>query len=248
MPVTPNIPSNDPTATLAPTGEPPHGSAAPGDPSIQPPTPPARPEGLPDRYWDEATGVRLNEAAQALSALEAHNAAQTEAFKDFPEKVEEAGKFYALPEAMLPEGMNLPEGVKFEPNTELLERALPVLHKHKVPREAFHDLARAFNAHEVEKFTADRKSFDEDSKKLGANGATRRQDIANRLSAIVGPEKAKFIDASVITSGAVEFFEDLLSKVSNPSVVPFSQNRDNQPLPLPQKLEDRFYGDKQKAS
>lgn len=237
-----------------PQGQPQGAPAAQGDPSNQtppsPPSTPQRPDGLPDSFWDEKAGPKINELVGAYNELAAERTKFTEAFKDFPEKVEDAGKFYKLPEEMLPEGVKLPDGIKFEPNTDLLNRALPILHQHKIPPAAFQDLTRAFNAYELERFQNDMKSLAEDAKKLGEKGPARRQELANRLTAIVGPERAKFIDTSALSSGAVEFFEELFSKITNQNnVVPLNQNRDSTPPPPPERVEDRWYGgQQQKAS
>lgn len=225
--------------------------AAPGGPSPTPPTPQAvKPEGLPDRYWDDTTGLRTKEIADTLSTLEADKAKQADTFKDFPDKPEDAGKFYTMPEQLLPEGMSLPEGTEFKPNQSLLDRALPVFHQYKVPREAFQELARQFNAHEVEQYTAVTKDFTEDNKKLGANADTRRQAVADGLSAIVGPEAAKFIDTGALTSGAVEFFEAIVSKFSAQNTAhPQRNGVDRPPPPPPQTIEQRWYpGNQQRAN
>jgi hypothetical protein len=230
--------------------------AAPGGPELNPAAP-VKPEGLPDRYFDPTTGVRLNEVAATLADVEAKNAANAEAFKDFPTDAAKAGEFYKLPEAMLPEGVKLPDGVTFEPNKALLERALPVLHAHKIPPAAFHDLTRAFNAYQVEAMQADMKSVADDNAKLGANGPARRKAVFDSLTSAVGPEMAKFADPnapSTISSGAIELFEAIVAKMSNQStVVPFNQNRDTSPAPntdkpLIDRLADSMYPQTQKAS
>lgn len=228
-------------------GAPPQGGQPqlPLDGNSAPPAPPVaapvKPEGLPDRYFDAATGVRLTEVAATLAEVEAERTKAAEAFKDFPEKAEDAGKFYKLPEEMLPEGVKLPDGVKFEPNTALLEAALPILHKHKISPDAFQELTRAFNAYELANY---QKGMDEvvaDNKKLGTNAAARRKDVGDRLTAL-DPEAAKFFDANAMTAGAIEMFERLLQKVTTQgNVFPLNGNRDTTPPTPPQKLEDRWY-------
>lgn len=237
MPVleAPTSPAN-PSATPAA----PPASAAPGDQS-QPNPPaatPARPEGLPERYWDPTTGYRQDDVVASLSAFEAEQAKRAETFKDFPDKPEDAAKFYKLPETMLPEGVKLPDGVKFEPNTDLLTRALPVLHKHKADPALFTELTQAFNAYELDRFTKAQTDFAEDGKKLGANGETRRKDLADRIAARVGPERAKFMDARIISADAVEFFEALLKDGNTAPPLP---GRNDPPPPAPQPLEKRWY-------
>lgn len=223
--------------------------AVQGDPSTPPATPPARPEGLPDSFWDEKVGVRVDELVTNYNSLAEAEARRAEALKDFPEDVSKAGEFYKLPENMLPEGVVVPEGAEFTPNTDLLERALPVLHQHKISPEAFHDLARAFNAYEVERFQKTTADIEADNKKLGANGPTRRKDIGDRLSALVGPDAAKFIDPNAISADAVTFFETLLSKTtSQSSVVPLNGKGDDLAPQQPATIESRWYPPTQRAS
>lgn len=229
----------DPSAPAVPAGQ--------GDPSQQNPSPPApapqRPEGLPDNFWDDATGIRTEQLVASYNELATEHAKLAETFKDFPDDAAKAGEFYKLPEQMLPEGIEVPANLQLEPDTALLERALPVLHKHRIAPDAFHDLARAFNAHELERYQSAAKEFGEDAKKLGANAETRRKAVADGIAAIVGPERAKFIDASAISSQAVEFFEAVVSKFTTQSnVVPLDSRRDDAPPKPAPTIEQRWYG------
>jgi hypothetical protein len=191
-----------------------------------------RPEGLPDQFWDKDAGLRTPDLIKSWNELSAFQAQHAKTFENFPEKPEDAGKFYTLPEQLLPEGMTLPEGLTFEPDQQLLEAALPIAHKHKLAPEAFQDLVRGYNAMELARHTEAQKQFTEDGKKLGANAERRRQAVSEGLKAIVGPEKAQFVDANAITSGAVEFFEAILSKFTNQdNVIPLHQRRDETPNP-----------------
>lgn len=247
MPVEAN-PQPTPAPEPSPAPVTPIEGAAPGDQSPAPaPQTPVKPEGLPDRYWDATTGLRTKEVADTLSAVEAENAKSADAFKDFPDKPEDAGKFYKLPEQILPEGMSLPEGTKFEPNQALLDKALPVFHKHKIAPEAFQELVRQFNAHEVEQYQAVTKEHLEDNKKLGASADTRRKAVADGLAAIVGPERAKFIDSTALSSDAVQFFEALIENHSAQNTVVPLRPSANEPAPTPPKppLEERMFPNRQ---
>lgn len=225
------MPVSEVPATPGPASTPAPNQPASPSPSAEPaaPSPEAKvkPDGLPDKYWDKEAGLRVSEVVQTLSALDADNAKQAETFKDFPKDAKDAGKFYTLPEQMLPEGMELPKGLVFEPDKQLLETVLPVAHKHKLAPEAFHDLVRTYNAIELARFQDAQAQFAEDGKKLGANAAARRKAVADGLAALIGPEKAKFVDAGAITSGAVEFFEAILARATTQgNVIPLNQKRD----------------------
>lgn len=234
------MPVVEPTPTPTPTPEPSPTPAPEPTPAPNPQTA-TKPDGLPDKYWDATAGLRTKEVGETLSAFEAEQARIAETFKDFPDKPEEAGKFYQLPENLLPEGVTLPEGIEFKPNEQLLAGALPILHKHKAAPELFHDLTRAFNAYELAQYQNAQTEFAEDNKKLGANGSQRRQALATGLKGMVG-DKADFIDTSAITSKAVEFFEAVMEKFTNQSnVVPLHQKRDEDPAPTSDKpLIDRL--------
>lgn len=207
----------------------------------QPQNPPARPDGLPDTFWDPKAGLKTKEFVESYNALAGDASKRAETFKAFPEKVEDAGKFYVLPENLLPDGTKMPEGVELKPDTTMLAQALPVLHKHRADPALFADLARAVTGARVEAFQKAAKEFVDDNAKLGAQAATRRKDIADRLTALVG-DKAKFINTDAITSTAVEFFEALLSKVSSQSnVVPLNRGGGNEPPPAPKSIAERWY-------
>jgi hypothetical protein len=240
----------------APNQNPNPDPANPPAPSVDLAAPPApspqatKPDGLPDRYWDPDAGLRVREVAETLTAFDADQARLATTFKDFPKEPAKAADFYKLPENLLPEGMTAPEGQEIKPNTALLEKALPVLHKHRIAPDVFQDLARTVTAYELEKFQAAATEFAEDGKKLGTNGPTRRKDVNDRLAAMLGPEDAKFIDATALTSAGVEFFEKILKKVTSQSnVIPLNRGGDNDPPPQPQPIEQRWYGGTpQKAS
>jgi hypothetical protein len=232
MPVEPNN-AQPPVQTPPPAPE----AAAPGDQS-PPASPPAKPEKLPDSYWDPTTGLRTNEVAETLAAFEADRVKQAETFKDFPKTADKAGDFYKLPEQMLPEGVKLPDGVQFKPNTDLLTRALPVLHQHRADPALFQDLTRAFNAYELDRYQKAATDFAADNKKLGANADVRRADLGKRIEAAVGAEKAKFIDTHIISAAAVEFFETLFK---DGNVAPLNPGRTADPAPQPTTVQDRWY-------
>ncbi len=238
MPVveaTNNLP--DPNSGASPNPSAQADGAAPGGPSPQIGT---KPDGLPDAFWDPQTGFKQNEFIQSYAELAEFKAQHAKTFENFPEKPEDAGKFYTLPEQMLPEGVTLPEGVQFQPDEELLAAALPVAHKHKLTPEAFHDLVRGYNAFELARYQAAQKDFAEDGKKLGARAAERRKAVADGLKGLVG-DKAGFIDTGAISSQAVEFFEAVLDRVTRQSnVVPLNTKRDNEPPPEKAPLFDRL--------
>lgn len=226
-------PSPSPAPAPSPTAS---ESAAPAVPS---PTP-ARPEGLPDHYWDEKTGPRLNELVTDFNKLATEHSKQAEVFKDFPAKVEDAGAFYTLPEKLLPDDLKLPADVKIEPDKALLDAALPLLHKYRADPGMFQDLARAVTTSRAKAMLGALEDARKDNEKLGASATARRQDLANRIAAAVGPERAKFINTAIITSDAVMFFEDLFSKLQG-NVVPIRQGQPEPPPAPPQTVEDRWY-------
>lgn len=245
------MPVVEPTAPTAPVSADPPSPSASSDPAaLDAPSPQigAKPDGLPDKYWDPQAGLRTKEIGETLAALDAENTRTSEIFKDFPKDAKEAGKFYTLPESLLPEGVKLPEGLQFEPNAQLLEAALPIFHKHKASPELFQDAVRAFNAFELENYQKATKEFAEDAKKLGAKGAERRKAVADGLKAMVG-ERAGFIDPEAISSQAVEFFEAVLEKFTNQSnVVPLHSKRDEQQEAPPPDHATRMFGNTMRAS
>jgi hypothetical protein len=250
MPVEPN--PTPPPAPVTPGAPPnPSGSdpAAHVDPSIQPQS--AKPEGLPDQFWDPKAGFKQKEFIESYNGLATEYAARAKTFENFPADPKDAGKFYTLPEQLLPEGMELPKGLTFEPDQDLLAAALPIAHKHKLAPEAFQDLVRSYNAIELKRFQDAQNHFAEDAKKLGEKAPARRKAIADGLKALVGEEKAKFVDAEAITSGAVEFFEEILKKFSGQSnVVPLTPKREtvDPAAEQPKSLAERMWPNQGKAS
>ena len=117
-------------------------------------------------------GARQPPAQQPQPAASQSNtppaAGSSEPLADFPADVARASEFYVLPDAaaMLPEGVTLPEGTTLTPNKQILDAVLPVLHKHRISRESFQDIARIFNAHEVRDFNNGRASSPKQTKNL----------------------------------------------------------------------------------
>lgn len=236
---------------------PPSPSPTPANPSGDPAAPPApaapaalsRPEGLPDKYWDPATGLRAREVAQTLSELDTANTKRAETFKEFPADVKKAGEFYKLPENLLPDGVTLPQGQTQMPIDQgLIDAVLPVVHQHQADPALFQDAARAITGYNVAKFNAAAREFAEDRKKLGANAAARSDDINARMKAAIGDKWT--LDANAMTSAGVEMFEAIAKSLTTQlNVVPPGNGRtQDPPAPAPKSHAEHLFGNTMKAS
>ena len=204
---------NVPTMTdLIPPPEPaPAATAVPPTPAVEPPAAaaPARPEGLPDTYWDDAVGVKP-EAYSRLAELEAAEQARRAGVPESADK-------YAL---TLPEPIVGLDGkpVEFDAADPLAAAVLPVLHDLGIPQEGVSKLLGAFAKQELAAAQAQQEYVAAEQAKLGAAHATRTTAIHNAVTAAIGAEGAEALRRNMSDAAGVIALEQLVSKLSGAAI------------------------------
>ncbi len=199
------------------------------------PAGPARPDGLPDAYWDDAAGIKP-EAYSRLAELEAAEVARREGI---PATV--ADYKLELDEPVV--GLD-GKPVAFDPEDPLAKALLPALHEAGVPQAGLSRILQAYAAQEL----ADIKAANEEAaaaraaeiKKLGPDeGAVTRRTSATHglVTAAIGSDQAEALRAVMTNAAAFQALEALVSKLQSPamSAAPIT-------TPAPASVATRLYG------
>lgn len=170
----------------------------------------ARPDGLPDAYWDEATGSVKPEAYAKLAALEAATAGVPEA----------ADKYVLeLPEPIV--GMD-GKPVAFDAEDPLVKALLPAFHEAGVPQEGLSKILQAYAQTEMAALAAEQEAakahVEAEQAKLGAEHAKRTAALHSTLIATVGQEHAEALRSQMRDAAAVIALEKLVSSVAGPAL------------------------------
>lgn len=173
------------------------------------PAAPARPDGLPDTYWDDAAGVKP-EAYSRLAELEAAEVARRAGVPETPDKYE-----LKLAEEIV--GID-GKPVEFDATDPLAQGVLPVLHKHGIGQEGLSELLTVFTKLEVEAANAQVEYAKAEQAKLGAEHAKRTAAIHSTVIAAIGAEGAEAIRQSMGSAAAVIALEQLVSKVTGAAI------------------------------
>lgn len=223
--------------TAAPTDE----TSAPAQPDaslVAPiaasaePAAPARPDGLPDAYWDAASGVKP-EAFSRLAELEAADAARREGV---PETVD-AYKLEADEPIIGADG----QPVAFDADDPLAKAILPALHEAGLPQSAVSKILGAYARSEVAAAAAaaeEAKAFvAAEQGKLGSNHAARTAALHGQVIAAIGEKPAEALRQQMRSADAVIALEALVSKLQGPAIgaVPLTP-------PASPDLATRMYG------
>lgn len=192
------------------------------------PVAPARPDGLPDTYWDDAAGVKP-EAYARLAELEATEAARRAGVPESPDK-------YELKVSDDIVGLD-GKPVTFDPADPLAAAVLPVFHELGIGQEGVSKLLGAFAAQEVAAAKEQAAFIAGEQAKLGAEHAKRTGAIHSVVTAQIGAEGAEAIRMSMGSAEAVIALEKLVAKIQGPAI-------GAAPLQTPAMpdLETRLYG------
>lgn len=199
------------------------------------PAAPVRPEGLPDAYWDDATGIKP-EAYARLVELETADAARREGVPEAPDG-------YAL---TLAEEIKGPDGkpVEFAADDPLAKAILPALHEAGIPQAGVSKLLTAYAKAEIEAQAAEvaevQGRLKAEIAKLGPNDEAVKQRtgaVQAELAAKIGPERAEALRRVMTNADAFMAVEALIQQLRGPgiSAVP------HHPA-TPAGLAERLYG------
>lgn len=198
--------------------------------SETPPSPPnpnepaARPEGLPDAYWDaEKNTLKVDPAAlvkdlkqrDELLAFKSADDSRKLTLPDAPDKYE----------IKLPEGFKPPEGITFEFKTDdpLLARARELAHTKGVDQETFSEFLGLYAGAQIQDQATVTAAKADQIAKLGVNGPARVDAVTNWMKARIGEADAGVMSTMLVTAAHVAAFEKLMRQSSSQGAGSFSQ-------------------------
>jgi hypothetical protein len=172
---------------------------------------PVRPEGLPDSFWDAATGVKTTEAVARLVELETAAAARA---ADVPADV--AG--YKLEAAEPITDPTTGKAVSFNAEDPLAKSALAWAHENGVGQAALSKLLGVFAGNEMAALKAHTDHVAAETAKLGANHEARITALSSALAKHGGEAGAKAIMGNLGTADAVVALEAVVKALAGPSL------------------------------
>lgn len=207
-------PDAPPPPSEPPAGEPPAATEPPAqNPESPPPAPEAppahvRPEGIPDEFWDDATGLKVGDLATAYRELTAKEAERT---ADVPAEAEA----YDL---ALPEDFEKPEGfeVEIKADDPLWAGFQALGKKYGLSRAAFTEFVGEFAKYQIQNAQADVESYVAAKTALGANAETRIKAAESWLGVNLPKAEAQALGGALITADGIKAVERLIALKSGP--------------------------------
>ena len=188
-------------------------AAVPAAPSVEAPAQvtPVRPDGVPDAYWDAATGLKSTEALARLGELETADAARREGVP-----TDAAGYKLELAEPILDPTTKQP--ISFNAEDPLAKGATAWAHENGVSQAGLSKLLGLFAANEMTALAAHNESVAAETAKLGANSDARFDALGKAFTAHAGAEGAKAIMSSLTSAAAVEALEKVIKAIAGPAI------------------------------
>lgn len=167
-----------------------------------------RPEGIPDEFWDDATGLKTGDLAAAYRDLVAKDAERT---ADVPGEADA----YDL---ALPDGLELPQGIEIEIKADdpLWAGFQALGKKHGLSRAAFTEFVGEFAKYQIQNAQADVEAYVAAKTALGANADTRIKAAESWLGANLPKAEAQALGGALISADGIKAVERLISLKSGP--------------------------------
>lgn len=175
-----------------------------------------KPEGLPDSYWNaEANAPNFESITKDLS--------EVPALRDFKAAKDAAEAAIPKPEEYkfdLPEGVQVPEGMKWEVDLTdpLAKGILEVAAKHRWTQDQLSSVVALWAGHQAKAMEADRAAVAEETKALGEKAEDRRNAVSTFLSANLGKDHVEALKPLLDYRVGVEAFEALMEKVKGQQI------------------------------
>lgn len=168
-----------------------------------------RPEGLDDKFWDDASGLKVGDLVSHLRDLEAKAA---ERMTNVPGE----GEAYDL---ALPEGFEKPEGIEIEFKTDdpLWTDFQDIARAEGVSKDGFAKFVGAFAKYQIAAQEADINTFVAEKTALGANADARIKAAETYLKANLPTVQAEALGGALISKAGVEALETLIKLKSGPT-------------------------------
>ncbi|MCC7047198.1 MAG: hypothetical protein IT562_10835 [Alphaproteobacteria bacterium] len=180
---------------------------------------PARPEGLPDSYWDATAGVKWADLLKDHGELTAFKAEQDSRRLTLPQSPDAY-------EPKLPDDFKVPDGVDFEidPTDPLLAQFRKDAHALGLDQNQFSKLLGTYAAAEVGRAQMLQQAFAAEKQKLGPTATERVTAIKQWIGAKLGGDPAvAAIMPSIVTAEQVKVWEKVMSTFQSQGAGAFSQ-------------------------
>lgn len=213
--------------------------AEPGGGSNPTPTTPSRPEPFADarfdKFWDANEGLKHADVAGELNRLTSFEAEQNIKRASLPENPDA----YKLE---LPNGFQLPDGVKweFDDKDPRIPEVRKLAHELGLDQGGFARLIGIHVQHELQAERMVNDAREAEIKKLGANGSQRVTALGTWLTAQLGEKQGKALLDRMVFSEDIEAMENIVKKFSSQGAAPFSGSHRSEPDPAPKSFAQRL--------
>jgi hypothetical protein len=222
----PTSPSSEPVVTSpAPAAAAPAAPAAASPPGTTSPSgePAKRPEGLPEQFWDEKGGLKVDDLTKHLGELTALKAAHDSKLAAMPEKPD--GYELKLPADLKFEGG---DGFTLDPNDPLVNFGREVAHAMGADQAGFEKIVGMYAQQKVAETKLIEGLAAKQTEALGPKGAERQSAVKNWIAAKLGPDALPIFEGPLVTKVGVEKLEALMRLASGggmPSFTPVGRER-----------------------
>ena len=190
--------------------------------------PPARPEGIPDSYWDgEKNTLKVDPAALAKDLKERDELKTFKAAEDvrkgsLPQKADDY-------KVELPPDFKLPAGVEFklDATDPAFGQLKAVAHKHGLTQSAVNELIGVYAGKTVGDEAAIATARSAEIAKLGPTAPARVDAVTNWLAgmdASADKGDAKALAGMLVTARHIEAFERIINRLTTQGAASFSQS------------------------
>ncbi|WGM47655.1 hypothetical protein KOAAANKH_02537 [Brevundimonas sp. NIBR10] len=168
-----------------------------------------RPEGLPDEFWDDATGLKAGDLAVAYRDMKAANEAR---LADVP--AADASYDLALPaDFVVPEGF----AVEIKADDPLWADFQSIAKDAGLPKGDFGKFVGAFAKYQIAAQEADVATYVAEKTKLGTNADVRIKAAETYLGANLKADEAQALGGALISEAGVRALERLIALKSSPT-------------------------------
>lgn len=184
---------------------------------------PARPEGLPDAFFDAAAGVKWKELLterEELTAFKAADEARRAGLPADPSKYE----------LKLPEGFALPDGVELNADDARLPLLREFAHKEGWSQAQFAAVVALDAKRVLAAAAAETEFINTERNKLGANREVRVDKVIDFVNGVAKTsDQAKAVARMLRDADSVEFFERVIEHATSQGVSTFQRGSTGDP-------------------
>jgi hypothetical protein len=178
-------------------------------------TAPSRPDGLADRYWDAASGVRMKELVEAANLHDTRAAAIPASADSY--------------QTELPSDFQMPDGWAIDTGDPAWKAGREFAHKTGLSQEQFSGLARIYVEAQIgaqqREETAIAGALQARDAALGPNGAARVDALNTWFKSTAASDKvADQLSKTLWTPDIISHFEKLQQQLTNQGTVGFRQD------------------------